>query len=118
MRNPVDRMPRNSYFGDTRTSTEMAISEGITTPTQEARTRRLMRIRELDPQKRCGSGTTVTQLYLVDRMPPDPEVRHLVFFDRHGWYCVHGRDCPAVKAAQKCDRKNGRTTSQRTIRTR
>ena len=43
---------------------------------------------------------------------------HLVFFDRHGWYCVHGRDCPAVQAAQKCDRKNGRTTTQRTIRTR
>jgi hypothetical protein len=22
---------------------------------------------------------------------------HLVFLDRHGWYCEHGRDCPAVK---------------------
>jgi hypothetical protein len=51
-------------------------------------------------------------------MPQDPGVQHLVFLDRHGWYCVHGRDCPAVKAAQQCDRKNGRTTSQRTIRTR
>ena len=100
---------------DTRTSTEMAISEGIITPAQEARTRRLMRIRELDPQKRCGTGTTVTQLYLVDRLPQDPGVQHLVFFDRHGWYCVHGRDCPAVKAAQQCDRKNGRTTKSRTI---
>lgn len=96
----------------------MAISEVNPTLTEEARTRRLMRIRELDPQKRCGTGTTVTQLYLVDRLPNDPGVQHLVFFDRHGWYCVHGRDCPAVQAAQKCDRKNGRTTTQRTIRTR
>jgi hypothetical protein len=96
----------------------MAISEVTQPSTQEARTRRLMRIRELDPQKRCGSGTTVTQLYLVDRLPHDPGVQHLVFFDRHGWYCVHGRDCPAVLAAQQCDKKNGRKTTQRTIRTR
>ena len=86
--------------------------------TQEARTQPLMRIRELDPQERCGSGTTVTQLYLVDRLPNDPGVKHLVFLDRHGWYCVHGRDCPAVQAAQQCDRSNGRTTTQRTTRTR
>ena len=77
----------------------MSLSE-VHPVTQEARTRPLMRIRELDPQKRCGSGTTVTQLYLVDRLPQDPGVQHLVFFDRHGWYCVHGRDCPAVQAAR------------------
>ena len=71
----------------------------------EARTRQLMRIRELDPRERCGSGTTVSQLYLVDRMPNDPQVRHLVFLDRHGWYCVHGRDCPAVHAAQEGTRQ-------------
>jgi hypothetical protein len=95
----------------------MAISD-LTSFTQEAHTRRLMRIRELDPQKRCGSGTTVTQLYLVDRLPPDPGVQHLVFFDRHGWYCVHGRECPAVAAARACEKKHGRMTSERTIRTR
>jgi len=21
---------------------------------------------------------------------------HLVYLDRHGWYCFHGRTCPAV----------------------
>jgi len=26
---------------------------------------------------------------------------HLVFFDRHGWYCEHGRTCPAVGHAKK-----------------
>lgn len=43
----------------------MAISESHIL-TEEARTRLLMRIRQLDPRKHCGSGTTVTQLYLVD----------------------------------------------------
>ena len=26
---------------------------------------------------------------------------HLVFFDRHGWYCEHGRACPAVDDVRK-----------------
>ncbi|HJR63839.1 MAG TPA: hypothetical protein VJ803_09035 [Gemmatimonadaceae bacterium] len=62
---------------------------------------RLMRIRALDPHAACGPGTTVMQLYRVDDLPTDSAVTHLVFFDRHGWYCEHGRDCPAVAAVRK-----------------
>jgi hypothetical protein len=67
-----------------------------------------MRIRELDPQAACGQGTTVMQLFRVD--DPASDTAHLVFFDRHGWYCVHGRDCPAVAAVRK--RNKARTTTR------
>lgn len=62
---------------------------------------RLMRIRALDPQSRCGPGTTVLQLFRVDDLPVENHTTHLVFHDRHGWYCEHGRDCPAVAAVQR-----------------
>ena len=62
---------------------------------------RLMRIRELDPQAACGAGTTVMQLFRVDDLASDAATTHLVFFDRHGWYCEHGRECPAVDAVRK-----------------
>jgi hypothetical protein len=62
---------------------------------------RLMRIRELDPQAACGPGTTVMQLFRVDHMPFEDGTTHLVFHDRHGWYCAHGRECPAVAAVRK-----------------
>ena len=65
---------------------------------------RLMRIRELDPQIACGPGTTVMQLFRVDDLPVGSATAHLVFFDRHGWYCEHGRDCPAVAAVRKHDK--------------
>src|SRR5690606_3569163 len=61
----------------------------------------LMRIRELDPQAACGEGTTVMQLFRVDDLPFGNDTTHLVFFDRHGWYCAHGRECPAVAAVRK-----------------
>jgi hypothetical protein len=70
---------------------------------------RLMRIRELDPQAACGQGTTVMQLFRVDHLPGS-DTAHLVFFDRHGWYCVHGRECPAVAAVRK---RNTARTSRR-----
>jgi hypothetical protein len=72
----------------------------------EGTTRRIMRIRELDPQTTCGRGTTVMQLYRVDDLPTDTATTHLVFYDRHGWYCEHGRDCPAVAAVRKHEKHN------------
>jgi hypothetical protein len=66
---------------------------------------RLMRIRELDPQAACGRGTTVLQLFRVDDLPSDSATTHLVFFDRHGWYCEHGRECPAVAAVQRHEKR-------------
>jgi hypothetical protein len=62
-------------------------------------------VRELDPQRKCGLGTSVRFLYRVDETVDGRATAHLVFFDRHGWYCEHGRSCPAVAHARK---HNGR----------
>jgi hypothetical protein len=58
-------------------------------------------IRELDPQQKCGEGTSVQFLYRVDHTIDGQRTAHLVFFDPHGWYCEHGRTCPAVAHAKK-----------------
>jgi len=58
-------------------------------------------VRELDPVRKCGPDTSVQQLYRVDEHTNGQARAHLVFFDRHGWYCEHGRDCPAVAPARK-----------------
>ena len=71
---------------------------------------RLMRIRALDPHAACGPGTTVMQLFRVDHLPFGNATTHLVFHDRHGWYCEHGRDCPAVSAVRKQERLTTSTT--------
>lgn len=70
-------------------------AQGAAAPTK------LMRIRALDPQATCGQGTTVLQLFRVDDLPFGDHTTHLVFFDRHGWYCEHGRECPAVAAVRR-----------------
>jgi len=50
-----------------------------------------------EPWLLCGPDTTVEELWrVVERGDEGPPVYHLVFFDRHGWYCEHGRQCPAV----------------------
>ena len=60
------------------------------------------RVTELDPHKKCGAGTSVQQLFRISEESADGAARsHLVFLDRHGWYCEHGRECPAVRHAQK-----------------
>lgn len=58
---------------------------------------RLVRIKALDPCARCGPSTSVEQLYRVDEQIAGRSTVHLVFFDRHGWYCVHGASCVAVR---------------------
>jgi hypothetical protein len=58
-------------------------------------------VRQLDPVGKCGPDTSVQQLYRVDERTNGQVRTHLVFFDRHGWYCEHGRDCPAVAPARK-----------------
>ena len=66
-------------------------------------------VRALDHLKKCGRGTTVRVLYRVDEHSTGVARTHLVFYDRHGWYCEHGRDCPAVPHAQREARKFGFT---------
>jgi hypothetical protein len=61
---------------------------------------------ELDPIKKCGPGTSVQLLYRVNETAGKAVRPHLVFFDRHGWYCEHGRDCPAVAHARRDAKKH------------
>ena len=58
-------------------------------------------VKSLDPLRMCGPNTSVQFLYRVDEQVDGRSTAHLVFFDRHGWYCEHGRTCPAVGHARK-----------------
>ena len=58
-------------------------------------------VKPLDPLRKCGPNTSVQYLYRVDEQVDGRSTAHLVFFDRHGWYCEHGRTCPAVGHARK-----------------
>lgn len=65
-----------------------------------------LQIRELDPLRVCGGRTSVVQLFRVDEQVVGGKVAggrqvHLVFNDRHGWYCEHGRSCHAVSAVMR-----------------
>ncbi len=50
----------------------------------------------LDPWLMCGPDTTVTELWKVRERRDKDTLFHLVYFDRYGWYCEHGRHCTAV----------------------
>jgi hypothetical protein len=66
--------------------------------------KRTVRISAMDPAEKCGKGTTVTRLYRVEERLDQTRIHHLVFFDRHGWYCEHGKQCGVVKDVQKFTR--------------
>jgi hypothetical protein len=68
---------------------------------EKAEVRRTVKVKALDPLEMCGKGTTVTRLFRVEERLDQARVHHLVFFDRHGWYCEHGKQCSAVKDVQK-----------------
>jgi len=60
-----------------------------------------VRIQEKDPRLMCGKGTIVARIFRVEERSNNARVIHLVFFDRHGWYCEHGSQCEAVKDVRK-----------------
>lgn len=65
-----------------------------------------LQIRELDPLRVCGGRTSVIKLFRVDEQLVGGKAAgarqvHLVFNDRHGWYCEHGRSCHAVSAVMR-----------------
>ena len=64
---------------------------------------RRVAVTPLDPLRKCGPNTSVQALYRVDESVDGRRTPHLVFYDRHGWYCEHGRSCPAVGDAKKYD---------------
>lgn len=65
---------------------------------------RTMEAEPRDPWLLCGPDTTVEEVWRVVERIDQATVYHLVFFDRHGWYCEHGRQCPAVGAVQRLRR--------------
>ena len=70
---------------------------------------RTVKVRALDPKARCGPGTTVEHLFRVDETVNGNPATHLVFYDRHGLYCEHGRTCPAVEDVRRANRNLDRT---------
>jgi hypothetical protein len=54
----------------------------------------------MDPVEVCGKGTTVIRLFRVQERLDKATIHHLVFLDRHGWYCEHGKQCGAVRDAR------------------
>jgi hypothetical protein len=73
---------------------------------------RLIKVRELDPYARCGPDTGVEQLFRVDESLDGRPTVHVVYLDRHGWYCYHGRTCPAVADVHRELRSQGRTATR------
>jgi hypothetical protein len=76
---------------------------------KQAPERKVVRVLDLDPFEKCGRGTTVQRLIRVDEMIDHAREAHLVFLDRHGWYCEHGRTCPAVGHARKHAERGARS---------
>lgn len=74
---------------------------------------RVVKVRELDPIAKCGPATSVEQLFRVDELTGRESTVHLVFFDRHGWYCVHGPRCAAVSDVHSHTRSAQRARSGR-----
>jgi hypothetical protein len=70
---------------------------------------RVVKIRALDPYQMCGARTSVVHLYRVDERDDGKSAVHLVFFDRHGWYCEHGKTCRAVEDVRRHGKQLGLT---------
>ena len=87
----------------------MAAKRRVNGPRRAAKTAgiRKVRISEKDPARMCGKGTSVERVFRVEEENAKVRLLHLVFFDRHGWYCEHGAQCTAVSDVKKYIR-NGR----------
>lgn len=56
-------------------------------------------VEKLDPKRVVGARTAVVDVVRVRIRPTEPA--HLIFHDRHGWYCeTHGAHCAAVGIAR------------------
>ena len=59
-------------------------------------------IEHLDPKRVVGPRTAVQNVVRVKVRPT--EAPHIIFHDRHGWYCeAHGASCSAVQLAQQAN---------------
>ena len=103
---PVKKKLRAAPNARTRSAAAAARSETGRGRTARSQTGRVLQIRELDPIRLCGGRTTVLKLFRVDEQAIGGKAAtarqvHLVFNDRHGWYCEHGRSCHAVSAVMR-----------------
>lgn len=58
------------------------------------------RIERLNPKQVAGQRTAVVEIVRVRIRSTEP--LHLIFHDRHGWYCeTHGPGCVAVVYAKE-----------------
>ena len=78
-----------------RRGVKKAVSKG------SPRADRKVRIAEKDPCLMCGKDTSVERVFRVEEKVGGTKVIHLVFFDRHGWYCEHGAQCAAVSDVKR-----------------
>ena len=57
-------------------------------------------VMRLNPRSVAGAQTSVVEIVRVRMRSIEPP--HLIFHDRHGWYCeTHGVHCAAVALAKK-----------------
>ena len=103
----VDRAPKSVVRRNTRNGRVERRSFRV--KVKAAPDRKVVRVLDLDPFEKCGRGTTVQRLIRVDEMIDHAREAHLVFFDRHGWYCEHGPTCPAVGHARKHAERGARS---------
>ena len=62
-----------------------------------------VQVKTLDPLVVCGPHTSVKHLFRVRERIDGVRTNHLVFFDKHGWYCEHGRGCHAVTIVRQAN---------------
>ena len=103
----ADRAPKSVVRRSTRNGNGRV--RGRPFPVKPAPVRKVVRVLDLDPVEKCGRGTSVQRLIRVDEMIDEAREAHLVFFDRHGWYCEHGPTCPAVGHARKHAERGARS---------
>jgi hypothetical protein len=77
-----------------------AAKKGTRKKTPEVAERKV-RITEKDPCLMCGKDTSVERVFRVEEWDGKAKNIHLVFFDRHGWYCDHGAQCAAVSDVKR-----------------
>ena len=98
---PVTKAKRPATVAAKRSGTTSAATKRRGGVRAEPKPIRVVKIKELNAQGKCGAGTSVVHLFRVDEVNDGAAAVHLVFFDRHGWYCEHGRSCPAVDDVRK-----------------
>ena len=102
VRKATPATPTKAKLGAAVRAAGRTVRKGKRPVVKQAAVPRTVKIRELDPVVKCGPDTSVQFLYRVDeQLGGAPLTAHLVFFDRHGWYCEHGRNCPAVADVRK-----------------